>query len=120
MADLQLTVLADRDTFALVEFEGERGAGLPAHVHTFEDEWLMVVSGQLELRVDREFSLVTTGEPVRLPRGVPHAVTVASERAVYLALWRPGAPDLVRTLADPVPDPDDLAALLAGAGVTLL
>jgi hypothetical protein len=80
----------------------------------------MVISGQIDLRLDREFSLLAAGEPVRLPRGVPHAVTVASEHAIYLALWRPGAPDLVRTLADPVPDPDDLAALLAGAGVTLL
>jgi quercetin dioxygenase-like cupin family protein len=120
MADLQLTVVADRDTFAVVEFEGERGAGLPAHVHAFEDEWLLVISGQLELRLDRELSLLTPAEPVLLPLGVPHAVTIASQRAHYLALWRPGSPGLLRTLADPVPDPDDLAALLAGAGVTLL
>jgi quercetin dioxygenase-like cupin family protein len=130
LAGLTATVLADGPgtggRYLLADVTGARGARVPSHVHANEDEWLLVLDGELRVRVDGGERLVGPAEPVVLPRGVPHAVAVVSERARFLTLWDPaGLEDMLRLLADPAPDArplprDDVAALLARGGVTLV
>jgi mannose-6-phosphate isomerase-like protein (cupin superfamily) len=125
-----MTLLADRDAtggrYALAEAQGERGAGFPCHVHTREDEWLLVLDGELDLRLDGGQRRVGPAEPAILPRRAPHEITVRSGHARFLTLWDPaGFDEALRVLADPDPAApplprDDVAALLAGVGVTLL
>jgi|tagenome__1003787_1003787.scaffolds.fasta_scaffold20659262_3 quercetin dioxygenase-like cupin family protein len=129
-AGLTMTMLADEAAtgghYAMADVEGERGAAVPRHVHDREDEWLLVLDGELLLRLDGEQRRVGPAEPAILPRNVPHAYEVTSDYARVLVLWDPaGFEEVLRVLVDAEPGApplpyDDVAALLAGAGVTML
>jgi quercetin dioxygenase-like cupin family protein len=103
------------------------GAATPLHRHTGEDEIVVVHSGAVE--VSRHGSPPRTlgpGESLLLPRGIPHRIAAGpAEDAGFLLLWSPGGFEAALAAAgtpDPAraPDPDDVAALFAGAGVWLL
>lgn len=107
--------------YAVAELRGPRAADLPLHVHEREDECLLVLDGALELRGDGARETLAAGAAAHLPRRRPHGLRVVSARAVFLQLWTPaGFEETLGLLSGPAPDPDDVAALLAGAGVTLL
>ncbi len=103
------------------------GTATPLHRHTGEDEIVVVHTGALEVR--RHGAPARTlgpGESLLLPRGVPHRLAAGpTADAGFLLLWSPagfeaalaaaGTPDGAHT-----PDPDDVAALFAGAGVWLV
>jgi quercetin dioxygenase-like cupin family protein len=117
---------------AVAELRGGRGAALPAHVHADEDEWVLVLAGRVSVRMSNVEVTIGAGERLPLPRGRSHGLTVASGAARFLQVWTPaGHEDVLRRLSDPVlagqvepPGPaidrDDVAAVLAGGGVTLL
>lgn len=123
---LRFSVLVDGAAsggrYALADVTGERGARVPLHMHAHEGETVLVLDGELEVRSDRGAQRLRAGEPAILPPRDPHGLEVVSDRARFLLLWQPaGVERLVRTLAgEPALDPDDAAALLAAAGVTLL
>jgi quercetin dioxygenase-like cupin family protein len=112
------------------ESEEPRGVGLPLHVHTREDEQVMVLDGEIFVRIDDETHRLTTGATVQLPRGVPHAHLVTSERAHLLTVAVPGGferlftelgvPALPGTTPPPIPDRDVRAAALRRLGVEVV
>jgi quercetin dioxygenase-like cupin family protein len=123
-AGLRQRIVADsaatEGRYALLELAGERGAGTPPHLHRREEEAVLLLDGVLEVCVDGERTQLGAGEAMRLPRSVPHSVTVASEAASWLCVHVPGGYEaLVRSAGDgswAEPD-DDLAALLTAAGI---
>ena len=72
------------------ESEEPRGTALPLHVHTREDEQMVVLDGEVSVRVGERTQRLRTGETVALPREVPHAHRVASETARLLTVATPG------------------------------
>jgi quercetin dioxygenase-like cupin family protein len=103
------------------------GAATPSHRHSREDELLHVLEGAVAVWVGPERRTLRPGDSVRLPCDVPHgfehvAPTGGCARVLLLAL--PAGLEATLQVAaaglGEEPDPDDLAALLAGAGVSIL
>jgi quercetin dioxygenase-like cupin family protein len=62
------------------------GAGPPPHVHSREDETLYILDGELEVQLDDEVQIVSKGDFVWLPTGVPHRFTNVSGEPVRMVL----------------------------------
>lgn len=51
-----------------------------------QDEWVMLVQGTAEMRVDGRPIQLQAGQFLMLPKHTPHAVVSTTENAVWLAL----------------------------------
>jgi quercetin dioxygenase-like cupin family protein len=112
------------------ESQESRGVGLPLHVHTREDEQVVVLDGEVLFRVGDATHRLTPGATIALARGVPHAHLVTSERARVLTVAVPGGferlftelgvPALPGTAAPPIPDNDTLVAAVRRLGVEVV
>ena len=76
--------------FDLAISKMRRGSEPPPHVHSREDEFFHVLSGEMRFYVDGEVFTVTAGECMFLPRRTPHAFLVASEEVHLILLVVPG------------------------------
>lgn len=127
---MRLRVLVDADQssgqLTLCKIDAPAGASTTVHRHEREDEIVHVVDGILEVWTREGLRELHAGETVRLLRGVPHRLTAhrpAGARA--LIAFVPGGVEAAllaasTDAADERLDPDDLAALLAVAGITVL
>ena len=76
--------------FDFVIAKVRRGTEPPPHVHSREDEFLYILSGEIRVYVDGEVFRVTAGECMFLPRRRPHAWLITSEEAHMILLTVPG------------------------------
>jgi len=76
--------------FDLVISKMRAGTEPPPHVHSREDEFMYIFSGEMRCYVDREVFPVTAGECMFLPRQKPHAFLVACEEVHGMSLITPG------------------------------
>jgi len=67
-----------------------RGTEPPPHVHSREDEFFYVFSGEMKAYVDREVFIVKASECMFLPRLKPHAWVITSAAINVMALITPG------------------------------
>lgn len=67
-----------------------RGTEPPPHVHSREDEFFYLFSGEMKAYVDGEAFQVTAGECLFLPRRKPHAWLITSEEVHVILLTTPG------------------------------
>src|SRR5262249_41886131 len=87
----QMAATADNNgAFDLVLSKMRRGTEPPPHVHSREDEFFYVLSGEMRFYVDGEVFTVTAGECMVLPRRKPHAFRVTSEEVHTICLVVPG------------------------------
>lgn len=92
--------------YSVVETLARQGSELPLHVHSLEDELLLVLEGQLSVRLGRSEHRLQAGEALRLPRGVPHALRLDSETARLLSVYSPaGFEHYLEAVAQPVSSP---------------
>jgi quercetin dioxygenase-like cupin family protein len=75
--------------FAQVETDDPRGTAPPLHIHHNEEETFFVLDGRLTVLVDGEPLQLGPGDFAVVPRGVPHAYLVTSERARMLVSFSP-------------------------------
>lgn len=109
------------DAYALLDVRAPAGTAIPPHSHEVREATILVLEGRLELVCGRERSVLEIGDLSRLPAGSPCRMTARSDvRLLFLTV--PAGLEALSDLADPTsaPDPDDVAALLAAAGVSLL
>ncbi|MBB5890275.1 cupin domain-containing protein [Kutzneria kofuensis] len=119
---------------SVVEQRALRGYATPPHVHSREDETLVVLEGELEYTVGGRDGVLRAGESVFLPRHTAHRFAVISERAHYLMLITPGGfEEMFQVVSSPAAeerlpdaddawthtDPDVLAAESAARGTTV-
>jgi mannose-6-phosphate isomerase-like protein (cupin superfamily) len=76
--------------FDLVIAKMRRGTEPPPHVHSGEDEFFYILSGEMKVYADGEVFQVTAGECMFLPRGKPHAFLITSEEVHNIAVITPG------------------------------
>lgn len=119
-------------TLDVVESVGRHGEMPPLHVHRHEDEYFVILDGELTVYVPGESRRVGAGEAAFAPKGVPHTYRIESQEARWLAISSPsGFASFVAAVADPaemdeMPAPDrpiDMARLEAAAearGIELL
>ncbi|WP_051341572.1 quercetin 2,3-dioxygenase [Pseudonocardia spinosispora] len=88
---LKATSESTGGAFALIEASIPSGGGPPPHIHTREDEAFYLLSGQLQVSVGDETTLVRGGDFVYLPRGIAHSFTNPGVSAAHaLLLITPG------------------------------
>jgi len=86
----------------VVEGLGARGEMPPLHIHHREDEYFVVLEGELSLHTPGASRRVAAGEAAYAPRGVPHVYRVESERARWLGISNPsGFASFVLAASDP-------------------
>jgi mannose-6-phosphate isomerase-like protein (cupin superfamily) len=104
------------------ESEEPLDVSLPMHVHTREDEQVILLDGILTFWVGDQVHQLVSGDTLALPRGVPHAHRVTSPKARILTVATPGGferlfTDLgVPALPGTTAPPADTAALADAVG----
>ena len=58
--------------YTLIDSVVRQGTEPPPHIHTHEDEELLVLEGELEYRYGTEHGLLKVGESVVMPKSVEH------------------------------------------------
>jgi mannose-6-phosphate isomerase-like protein (cupin superfamily) len=87
----QMAGSADNNgAFDFILSKMRRGTEPPPHVHSREDEFFYLLSGEMNVYVDGEVFQVTAGECMFLPRLKPHAFRITSEAIQNIALIVPG------------------------------
>ena len=125
--DVKLTAAQTDGHAGLWLWEGRRGAAAPLHLHRREDEQFLVVDGSVRFVVGDERIDAGPGDLVFLPRGLPHAYLVTSERARIVGMATPGGFESFFTdLGTPVtaaetrPSMEAMASWSAERGIELL
>lgn len=78
-----------RGAAGFMEFVGYRGEEPGAHVHDGEDEVFLLLEGEMTVRCGTDEFHVRVGDFVFLPRDVPHAFTVHSDRVRVFVVTAP-------------------------------
>lgn len=78
------------EAFTLFEESSQRGKMTPLHMHPAADETFCVLEGEILVHVDGVMHTVGPGGVASVPRGMPHAIMVTSERARALTIVTPG------------------------------
>ena len=87
----QMAGTADTNgAFDLVISKNRRGTEPPPHVHSRDDEFFYLFSGEITAYVEDEVFQVTAGECLFLPRRKPHAWLITSEEIHVILLTTPG------------------------------
>jgi hypothetical protein len=126
-------ILVREETYSLVEEEARHESMPPLHVHHGHDEVFYLLRGRMSIhepgaRIDLE-----AGQAAFAAREVPHTYRVESEDGArwLVATTSRGFADFVAEVSIPatgdgyappetLPDPDDVAAAAARAGIELL
>jgi quercetin dioxygenase-like cupin family protein len=86
---LKTTADQTEGRFAAVELLVPKGFASPLHIHRQEDEFFMVLSGEVRVRHGDEVIEAVAGSLVHGPRGVPHAFHVDSAEARIMLFFGP-------------------------------
>jgi quercetin dioxygenase-like cupin family protein len=81
-------------SYSLIEIASPAGSGPGPHVHDEAEEHFVVLEGELDFRVGDLRFTATKGDLVHVPRGVVHAFTVSSSRALTLATYTPAGEEI--------------------------
>ena len=63
------------------------GQFVPVHVHPNQDEFILVLDGVLDLKLDGVWSQARAGDLVRMPKGVPHGYFNKSDAPARALFW---------------------------------
>jgi quercetin dioxygenase-like cupin family protein len=75
--------------FAALELRAPKGFASPLHIHRAEDEFFIVLEGEVRLRHGDDVIEAVAGSFVYGPRDVPHAFRVDSDEARLLLFFGP-------------------------------
>jgi quercetin dioxygenase-like cupin family protein len=89
LAVLKATGAQTDGHFAVLELLAPRGFASPLHIHRAEDEFFVVLSGEVRVRHGEDVSNAVAGSLVYGPRNVAHAFHVDSEEARLLLFFGP-------------------------------
>lgn len=60
---------------------------VPPHIHTTQDEYILMLDGTLDILLDGQPFQASTGDLVTMPRGIPHGIFNNSGRDVRCFFW---------------------------------
>ncbi len=106
---------ASCDSSFAFETNSEPGQFVPVHVHPTQEEFILVLDGVLDLKLDGVWMQAKAGDLVRMPRGVPHGYFNKSDKPARALFWVSPArklEELFNALHD-VPDPAEVVRLSA-------
>jgi quercetin dioxygenase-like cupin family protein len=119
---IRISATATNGAYSITEFFSRPGQSTPIHVHSKEEEYLLVLEGTARLILGDETLDATAGTRVTLPRGIKHAWGNATDSPVRLAITAMpgGCEEALELLASTPIEQLDLPALAAKYGVTPL
>jgi mannose-6-phosphate isomerase-like protein (cupin superfamily) len=70
-------------------FETNSGPGqfVPVHIHPHQDEFILMLEGVLDLKLDGAWTQAKAGDLVRMPRGIPHGYFNKSDTPARALFW---------------------------------
>lgn len=87
----KLTRQHNGGAYYLFEFEFDPESGNRLHVHSYEDEVVYVLEGEIQIRLGNEKLHAVAGSVVHLPKRIPHALyNPLKVSSKYLAIAIPG------------------------------
>lgn len=91
------------------------GTGVPPHIHPTQDEWIVVLEGNLEIECGDEVHRAGPGDTVRMPQGIAHGIYNRSPAEAKVVFGVAPARKLYAlfTALDGVTDPQELVRLSA-------
>jgi len=128
IGDIQTHKLAGSETGnQIVEWVSnvEPGVGIPPHIHTREDEIFRVITGQVEIMVDGETTVLNEGDVAYAPKNIPHSWTVVgTEKAKMITSAFPAGIEFMfqelGELPEGPPDFEKVAAICAKQGISFV
>lgn len=88
------TIIADAEStnhlLNIVVLAGGKGAKFPVHKHNKTHEGIFILDGRLELTMNGETYLLTSGDYAHIPRGTVHEYTMQSHRTRFLSFTTKG------------------------------
>lgn len=91
---LQLTADQTGGKYSVAEFATPGGVGQPPHTHDW-DETYLVLEGELNLNINGESTIVSSGETHQVKGGTVHAPIPAGEFCRYVMVGQPGGVESV-------------------------
>ena len=73
-------------TFAF-ETNSEPGQFVPVHIHPGQDEFILMLDGVLDLKLDGHWTQAKAGDLVRMPKGIPHGYFNKSDAPARALFW---------------------------------
>jgi mannose-6-phosphate isomerase-like protein (cupin superfamily) len=108
-------------TYSIIEIVADSGNGVPLHVHSREDEHIMVAEGTLDIANGHRRWDAPAGSTVTVRRGVPHAWCNPSDTPLrMLVIFSPGQIDGLFRATAGVDDVDKVTAIAARYGTKLV
>lgn len=130
---LRVTAEQTSGRFAAFELRLPKGFAAPLHAHESEDEFFLVLSGEIRLQHDGKVVEGVPGTLAYTPRGVGHSFHADSDDARILLFFGPaGVEEFFREVAtparaltlpppgEPVPDRETLVKIMSRHGQTVL
>jgi oxalate decarboxylase/phosphoglucose isomerase-like protein (cupin superfamily) len=98
------------------------GQFVPVHIHPTQDEFILVQEGVLDLKLDGVWVKAKAGDPVRMPRRIPHGYFNKSNKPARALFWVSPAGKLEALFekADGLGDPVEVVTLSAQHDVHFL
>lgn len=87
--DLKVSAADTGGGMAVYDTVRDRPGGPPVHVHDAQDEWFLVIAGEVLFRVGSRFFRAGPGDSVFGPRGVPHAFRVLTVPTRMVLVFQP-------------------------------
>ena len=78
---------AECETAFAFETNSEPGQFVPVHIHPTQDEFILVQEGELDLKLDGEWTKAKAGDVVRMPAGIPHGYFNKSDKLFRALFW---------------------------------
>jgi len=75
------------DSAFAFETNSDPGQFIPVHIHSTQDEFILVQEGELSLKLDGVWSVAKAGDLVRMPRGIPHGYFNKSDKPGRALFW---------------------------------
>ncbi len=89
LAVLKATADQTNGRFAALELLAPKGFASPLHIHRAEDEFFVVLAGEVRVQHGQDIMEAVAGSVVYGPRDVPHAFHVDSAEARLLLFFGP-------------------------------
>ena len=135
LATVKVSAGSSDSGLSLVEFTAPRGFGTPLHIHLEEAELMYVLDGHIRIGVGDGCTVVSNGDVVTMPHGIPHIWQVISDEARIITVnagrrTRPSFDLFVAALGTPTDpaampepteiDPAQVAQVCAAHGIEVI
>lgn len=90
---LKATADETEGRYAIVEFRLPKGFAAPLHIHNNEDEFFLIVDGEIRVQHGDEIVEGVAGSLAYTPKGIAHSFHVDSDEASLLLFFGPAGPE---------------------------